>query len=60
VWIDGAETGFETPTLGIRVQSGEHSIQLVDGSGRKSPPVKVNVHQGETVRVKMAIEEGKR
>jgi tRNA A-37 threonylcarbamoyl transferase component Bud32 len=60
VWIDGAETGFETPTLGIRVQSGEHSIQLVDGSGRKSPVVKVHVHQGETVRVRMSIEEGKR
>jgi serine/threonine-protein kinase len=60
VWIDGAETGFETPTLGIRVQSGEHTIQLVDGSGRKSPAVKVNVHQGETVRVKMSLEEGKR
>ncbi len=60
VWIDGAETGFETPTLGIRVATGPHMIQLVDGSGRRSPIVKVNVRQGETVRIKMAIEEGKR
>jgi len=60
VWIDGSETGFETPTLGIRVPSGEHTIQLVDASGQKSPIVKVNVHKGETVRVKLGMTgEGK-
>ena len=55
VWIDGGESGFETPTLGIRVASGEHTIQLVDATGRKSPVMKVNVRQGETVRVKLGI-----
>jgi hypothetical protein len=53
VWIDGMFTGYETPTLGLRVASGEHSVELRDPSGKQSRPVNVNVQQGETVRLSL-------
>ena len=50
VWIDGVDTGYTTPTLGIHVALGEHMVEVRDGAGHKATS-KVNVLQGQTVRL---------
>ncbi|HEX4461587.1 MAG TPA: serine/threonine-protein kinase [Polyangia bacterium] len=50
VWIDGRDTGFATPTIGIRVVAGPHEVEVRDaGDGRAKS--KVDVAQGQTVRL---------
>ena len=51
VWIDGVYTGYTTPTLGIEVAVGEHTVEVRDGTGNASQPVKVAVARGQTLRV---------
>ena len=50
VWIDGVDTGYTTPTLGIHVPLGEHAIEVRDGAGHKATS-KVLVTQGQTHRL---------
>jgi PEGA domain len=50
VWIDGVDTGYTTPTLGIHVPLGEHMVEVRDGAGHKATS-KVNVTQGQTYRL---------
>jgi hypothetical protein len=57
VWVDGMFSGYETPTLGLRLASGEHVVELRDASGRQSRPAKVNIRQGETVRLSMSMDD---
>ena len=35
VWIDGIDTGYTTPTLGIHEPLGEHIVEVRDGAGHK-------------------------
>jgi tRNA A-37 threonylcarbamoyl transferase component Bud32 len=49
VWIDGVDTGYTTPTLGIRELPGEHRVEVHDGSARASTVVKLS--QGQTMRL---------
>jgi serine/threonine protein kinase len=51
VWIDGANSGYTTPTLGIEISTGAHTIEVRDASGHRSEAVKINVEQGQTVRL---------
>jgi serine/threonine protein kinase len=51
VWIDGMNTGYTTPTLGIQVPTGKHLVELRDGNGGKGPNATVTVGQGQTVRL---------
>ena len=37
VWLDGIPTGLTTPTLGFRVGTGDHTIELRAPSGERSP-----------------------
>jgi len=53
VWIDGYPTGYTTPSLGIQVGVGRHTVELRDGGGGRSAPAVVTVGQGETVRLSM-------
>jgi tRNA A-37 threonylcarbamoyl transferase component Bud32 len=55
VWIDGLSTGYTTPTLGIQVPPGKHTVELRDGTGGKGESRTVNVAQGEMVRVLLGI-----
>jgi serine/threonine-protein kinase len=48
VVIDGKATSYMTPTLGIAVKAGQHTIALEDGTGATSPAVTVTVGIGET------------
>jgi tRNA A-37 threonylcarbamoyl transferase component Bud32 len=54
VWIDDVNTGYTTPTLGIEVTAGPHTIDVRDGAGRRSQVAKVSVAQGATVRLLLA------
>jgi tRNA A-37 threonylcarbamoyl transferase component Bud32 len=49
VWIDGVDTGYTTPTLGIRVSPGEHKVEVHDGSARAGASVRLS--QGQTQRL---------
>jgi tRNA A-37 threonylcarbamoyl transferase component Bud32 len=50
VWLDGVDTGYTTPTLGIHVPLGEHVIEVRDGAGHRAQ-AKVQVQQGQTLRL---------
>jgi tRNA A-37 threonylcarbamoyl transferase component Bud32 len=50
VWIDGVDTGYTTPTLGIHVPLGEHTVEVRDGAGHKAA-ARVHTVQGQTVRL---------
>jgi hypothetical protein len=49
VWIDGIDTGYTTPTLGLRVTPGDHHIEVHDGAAHASTVVKLS--QGQTLRL---------
>jgi hypothetical protein len=55
VWIDGRDTGFTAPTLGLRLPVGTHNVELRDSSGARSNPVNVKLKQGESVHVILDI-----
>jgi serine/threonine protein kinase len=50
VWMDSVDTGYTTPTLGIHVALGEHTVEVRDGAGHKAT-AKVQVQQGQTIRL---------
>jgi len=54
VWIDGLNTGYTTPTLGIQVAAGRHVVELRDGTGGKGQSTSVTVAQGQTIRLLLA------
>jgi serine/threonine protein kinase len=54
VWVDGAFTGFTTPTLGFRVPAGEHVVALRTGDSR-SAPTKVVIKQGDHVHLTLSL-----
>jgi tRNA A-37 threonylcarbamoyl transferase component Bud32 len=49
VWIDGIDSGYTTPTLGIRMAPGEHRVEVHDGSAQAGTTVKLS--QGQTLRL---------
>jgi len=54
VFIDGLDTGLTSPTTGILVPSGAHSIQLRSELG-ESVNEHVRLRQGETLRVSLNV-----
>jgi serine/threonine-protein kinase len=59
VWIDGLNTGYTTPTLGIQLPVGKHTVELRDGSGGRGQSTVVNLQQGQTVRILLGAKAGK-
>jgi len=59
VWIDGLNTGYTTPTLGIQLPVGKHTVELRDGSGGRGQSTVVNLGQGQTVRILLGLKAGK-
>jgi serine/threonine-protein kinase len=57
VWLDGVPTGLTTPTLGFHVATGDHVLELRAPAGvdERSPPKKIHIAQGQTLRVTMAL-----
>jgi serine/threonine protein kinase len=60
VWIDGSSSGFVTPTVGILLSEGEHSVSLHTPSGEGGQPRKVTLRRGETVRLTLPMPSGAR
>ena len=58
VWIDGIDTGYTTPTLGIHEPLGEHVVEVRDGAGHKASS-KVMLTQGQTIRLLLSPGGGK-
>jgi hypothetical protein len=56
VWIDGQYSGFMTPTPGLTVAAGEHTVQLRDAAGAVLDEVRARVKQGETARLVLELE----
>jgi hypothetical protein len=54
VWIDGVDTGYETPTDGIILPPGEHQVAVQDGSERLSAPMFVLLRRDDTRRLYVA------
>jgi hypothetical protein len=57
VWLDGVDTGYTTPTLGIHVPLGEHVIEVRDGAAHRAQ-TKVQVQQGQTIRLLLSPGQG--
>jgi hypothetical protein len=51
VWIDGLNTGYTTPTLGLQLPIGKHTVELRDGAGGKGQSTVVMLGQGQTLRI---------
>ncbi|MCU1277249.1 MAG: serine/threonine protein kinase [bacterium] len=60
VWIDGQYSGFMTPTPGLVVAAGEHTLQLRDGHDAVLDDVHARVQQGETARLVLQLRPAKR
>ncbi len=56
VWVDDVFTGYETPTLPVRIATGEHMVELHEASGKRSKPQKIVVQPGETVRLSLSFD----
>jgi hypothetical protein len=58
VWIDGVDSGYTTPTLGIHVPVGFHTVEVRD-AGNASVSKKVKIEQGQTLRLLLTPGSGK-
>ncbi len=54
VFIDGADTGFATPTTSLPVTVGTHRIEVRTQDGN-STSRKINVRRGETIRLTLTL-----
>jgi hypothetical protein len=50
VWLDGVDTGYTTPTLGIHLNAGIHTVEVRDNAQGRAA-TKVKILQGQTVRL---------
>jgi hypothetical protein len=52
VWIDDVPSGYYTPTLAMRLPTGQHTVELKDVSGTRHGQLEtVTIKQGETYHV---------
>jgi tRNA A-37 threonylcarbamoyl transferase component Bud32 len=57
VFIDGRDTGFQTPTIPMRIGAGPHLVEVRDSATSRTASVKVTVRQGETLRATLSLRE---
>jgi hypothetical protein len=60
VWIDGQYSGFMTPTPGLIVSAGVHTVQLRTADGAVVDELRAQVHKGETERLVLELRPIKR
>jgi len=60
VWIDGQYSGFMTPTPGLIVSAGVHTVQLRAPNGTVVDELRAEVHKGETERLVLELRPTKR
>ena len=58
VWIDGVNTGYTTPTLGIEISIGGHTVEVRDGARRHSQVTHITIEQGQTLRLLLGAQNG--
>ncbi len=56
VWIDGVDTGFTTPTLGVRLLPGVHHVEVREGD--KHAAREVTLVKGQIQRVLLTPADG--
>jgi hypothetical protein len=56
VWIDGVDTGYTTPTLGIHVLPGEHKVEVREGTAHAATTVRLD--KGQTQRLLLSPTAG--
>jgi tRNA A-37 threonylcarbamoyl transferase component Bud32 len=49
VYLDGVDTSYTTPTIGLHIAAGEHTVEVRDGTARASTHIKLE--KGQTLRV---------
>jgi hypothetical protein len=52
VWLDGVDTGFAAPTVGLRVAPGVHAVEVRSDEGRRGV-AHVAVRAGETTHLRV-------
>ena len=55
VWIDGVYSGFDTPTLAIRLPVGKHTMELRDSSDAHSPLTQIDLHAGQALHLTLSV-----
>ena len=60
VWIDGQYSGFMTPTPGLIVSAGVHTVQLRAPNGDVVDELHAQVHKGQTERLVLELRPSKR
>jgi hypothetical protein len=60
VWIDSQYSGFMTPTPGLRLNAGDHRVELRDSSGTVLAEKGVTVAKGDTLRIVLPMSNPKR
>jgi len=60
VWIDGVYSGFNTPTVDILLQAGEHSVELRSPSGTRGAARTIRIVAGETLRLALSAPEDRK
>jgi tRNA A-37 threonylcarbamoyl transferase component Bud32 len=55
VWIDGHDSGFMTPTPGLRLAAGVHMIELHSGEAHRGERTRVTVTRGDTARLVLPL-----
>ena len=51
VWVDGVDSGYQTPTDAILLPPGKHEVAVQDGAGSRGRPTTVVVVLGGTQRL---------
>jgi hypothetical protein len=54
VFVDGKDTGYAAPTIGIRVAAGVHKVELRDNTGARGAPSEVTIRAGESMHATIA------
>jgi hypothetical protein len=56
IWIDGMDSGYQSPSLGVRLRAGKHTVELRDSAGRRSGKAKVEITQGQNIHVVLDVD----
>ncbi len=56
IWIDGMDSGYQSPSLGLRLRAGKHTVELRDSAGGRSGKAKVEITQGQNIHVVLDVD----
>jgi tRNA A-37 threonylcarbamoyl transferase component Bud32 len=55
VWIDGHDSGFMTPTPGLRLAAGAHTLELHSDGAHGGERTRVTIKRGDTARLVLPL-----